>query len=116
MSVTLHKPGFDHAIQLINRGLEVITKSNWNEVKPDRDDLVHYLDTHSMDEYGQWFLGVDTAIPTNNSSRFSYPYGDFGVLHKSGLEAIIQEAAKNNQLDIKQAAEKLLAMVNQLKR
>lgn len=112
MSVKLNKAGFDHAMEIIKNGLEVEHDSgNWNEVKPTRDEQVRYLDTHSDEEYGLWFLGIDEEKKSDDISKYVFPFGDFSVLHKSALVAAEQQSA--HVPEIKQAAQKLLGMINQ---
>jgi len=112
MAVTLHKPGYDYAVAIIKKGLEIEHDSNnWEAVKPTQDEIVRYLNTHTLDEYGLWFLGIDSSRDPKDKSKFMYPYGDFKVLHKSALIAALKEAAKNNHEEIKTAAQKLVAMV-----
>jgi len=112
MAVKLHKAGFDHAMAMIQDGLEVEHDSNnWLQVQPTRDEIVHYLDTHTLEEYGLWFLGIDTDVDSKSSDKFKYPYGDFSVLHQSGLVAIEKDATMANNHDVKAAAQKLLTML-----
>ena len=114
MAVKLHKAGFDHAMAIIQDGLEVEHDSNnWEAVKPTRDEMDHYFNTHTLDEYGLWFLGIDTDADPKSSDKFKYPYGDFSVLHKSGLVAIEKDATMTNNHEIKTAAQKLLQLLNQ---
>ncbi len=117
MAVKLHKAGYEHAQSMIQKGVEVETiPNNWAEVKPDADDKLHYLKGHNLDEYGKWFLGIDTEKPANDSSKFMYPYGDFDVVQQSGLIAAQEEAGKNNHSDIKTAAQELLKKIGQSKK
>ena len=116
MAIKLNKAAYDHAVEIIKNGLEVEHDvSNWKEVKPDADEETRYLNTHSLDEYGLWFLGINTDAPQDSKERFLYPYGDFSVLHKSGLIAAEQEAGNKHHHDIKSAAQKLLEMVKKNK-
>jgi len=114
MSIKLHKRGYDHAVEIIKRGLEIEhDKGNWNEVKPTRDEEVRYLNTHSLEEYGAWFLGIDSSREEQGKVQYYYQFGDFGMVHLSALENIIQEAGKQNHPDIKDAAQKLVQMIQQ---
>lgn len=110
MSVKLNKAALDHAESMIKNGLEVEHDSgNWNEVKPTPDEHVRFLNTHSLDEYGLWFLGINSDADQNSKDKYLYPYGDFSVLHKSALVAIEQQAAKDHE--IKVAVQKLLSLI-----
>lgn len=110
MSIKLNKAGYDHAAALIKHGFEVEHDvHNWDEVKPDRDDKSKYINTHDLDEYGLWFLGIDTNADQKSIDKYCYPYGDFNVVQKSGILAAEKEAAKHNHAEIHKAAQELLA-------
>jgi hypothetical protein len=112
MSIILNKQAYEHAVEIIKDGLEVEHDvSNWEEVKPTPDEQVRHLNTHSLDEYGLWFLGIDTDADKDDKSKFLYPYGDFSVLHKSALIVAEQQATQKHHHEIKVAAQKLLAMI-----
>jgi len=112
MSIKINQAAYDHAVEIIKDGLEVEHDvSNWKEVKPDVDEMARYLNTHSLDEYGLWFLGINSDADQNSKDKFVYPYGDFAVLHKSALIAAEQEAGNKHHHEIKEAAKKLLAMI-----
>src|SRR5262245_50028248 len=113
MAVKLNKAGFDRAMSIIRNGLEVEHDSNnWEAVKPSKDQMVKFLNTHSLEEYGQWFLGIKSEVDAKDSSKYVYPWGDFSVLHKSALMATDKQAAQNNDSEIKSAVQKLLEMIS----
>jgi hypothetical protein len=115
MSIKLHKAGYDHAVALIKRGLEIEHDKggNWNEAKATADEEVHYLNTHSLEEYGSWFLGIDSSRNDQGKAQYCCPFGNFGTLHVSALETIIRDAEKQKLADIKEAAQKLLTQIEQ---
>ncbi len=111
MAIKLNKSGYDNAVAIIKNGLEVEHDTDWNEDRPTKDEAIRFLDNHDLNEYGLWFLGVDTEVPAKDSSKFIYQYGDFAVLHKSALEDIVKQATKNKNDEVKNAAQKLLNML-----
>lgn len=113
MSIKLNSAGYEYAVSIIKNGLEVEHDStNWDEVKPTLDDQVRHLNTHTLDEYGLWFLGIDTDADQASQSKYVYPHGDFKVLHKSALIIAEKQATNDHQHEIKSAAQKLLNMIN----
>src|SRR5579872_4726376 len=109
MAVKLNKSGYEHAEEMIRLGVEVDhIPDNWDEVKPTVDDELNYIDSHTLEEYGLWYLGVDTSIPANNRAKFVYPYGDFNVVQESALIIAERQAKKNQHDDIAKAAGELL--------
>ncbi len=82
MAVVLNKAAYDHAVAIIKKGLEIEHDvKNWHEVKPTPDEIARFLDTHTLDEYGTWFLGINTDADQKDKSKFEYPFGDLQVLH-----------------------------------
>lgn len=117
MAIIVNKAGYDHAISIIKKGLEVDhSATNWEEVRPSRDEEVRFLNTHSLDEYGQWFLGIKTDSDPQDTKKFVYPFGDFSILHKSALIAAEKNGAQFGHEEIKAVAHKLLEMINQQKK
>jgi len=116
MAFKLNKAGCEHAAAMIRQGLEVEHETgNWNEVRPTSDEEARYLDTHDIEEYGLWFLGINTDIEANSKEHYVYPYGDFNVVQKSGLIAAEQQAKKDHSDEIANAARTLLELLNQKK-
>lgn len=112
MAIKLHKEGFDHAKAVIENGLEVEHSSNWDAVKPTKDEEVRHLNTHTLDEYGIWFLGIDTEVPENDKSKFVYPHGDLKVVHKSALIIAEEQAREKGHKDIQKAAQELIELID----
>lgn len=117
MAIKLHNAGFEKAEEMIRHGIEIEhTSNNWEKVKPSVDDELNYLGSHSLEEYGLWFLGIDTSAPSENRSKFVYPFGDFNVVQESAL-IVAEELAKTNHHDeIAVAAQKLLKKITHSKR
>lgn len=113
MAVILNKKAFEHAKHLISSGEVQHDAANWESVKATLDEEVRYLNTHTMEEYGLWFLGINTGIAETSRHRYEFPYGDFSIVHRSGLEAIVRRAAQNGHKEIEAAAKQLLELIKQ---
>ena len=113
MSVKFNKSGYDRAVEIIENGLEVEhDTNNWEEVKPTVDEELQFIDTHTLEEYGEWFLGIrDEPELKNDRKKFIYPFGDFKVLHKSALLVSKRLAEKNRDNEIASKIDKLLEML-----
>lgn len=115
MAIKVNKDAYDHAVSIIKNGLEVENDTNnWDEVKPTPNELVRFLDTHTLEEYGLWFLGINSELDPKDKSKYVYPVGDLNVLHQSALELAVQQSAKNTDHEVKRAAEELLDMVKRM--
>lgn len=112
MAKKLNKRGYELAQQMIKHGFEIEhDENNWSEVKPSVQETTEYLDTHDLEEYGAWFLGIDTEAKENSQAKFVYPFGDFKVVHKSALLETETKARTNNDNEIAEAAKRLLQMI-----
>jgi hypothetical protein len=100
------------ARQLIRDG-KVNMDSDWSEAQPSADDENRYRDSHSWDEYGEWFLAIDTEASEETKDRYNFPYGDFKQLHRDGVIAAKQRAAQNDHTAIEKAADELLELVDE---
>ena len=112
MSKKLNKAGYDLAKQMIEHGFEVEhDENNWAEVKPTPSESVEYLNAHDLEQYGSWFLGIDTKAASDDKSKYAYPFGDFSVVHKSALLEAEKKATMNKDDEIVQAVKRLLQLI-----
>ena len=112
MSKKLNKIAYELAKQMIEHGFELEhDENNWKEAQPTPSESVEYLDTHSLDEYGSWFLGIDPEADPKDKAKFVYPFGDFKVVHKSALLEAEKRARMNKDHEIEQAAKRLLQLI-----
>ena len=116
MAIKLNEAGFEHAKELIKGGLEVEKKDcDWNAHKPTKDEVAKFLENHYLEEYGLWFLGVNTDIPENMRERYVFPYGDLKIVHKTAVLLAEEEAARKGVKEVQEAAKRLLEMINKSK-
>lgn len=112
MAIKLNKAAYDLAVSMIKNGLEVEhDANNWDEVQANLSEQVRYLRTHGLEQYGTWFLGIDTDADPKSKDKYVYPFGDFSVLHKSALLVAVKKAEQDQDEEIKKAASQLLAMI-----
>lgn len=113
MSKKLNKRAYDLAKQMIEHGFELEhDENNWKEAQPSVQETTEYLDAHDLDEYGAWFLGIDSEADQNSQSKFVYPFGDFKVVHKSALLDSEKKARENKDNEIAEAAKRLLQLID----
>ena len=100
------------AKSLIERRRYVLD-SKWSEANPSSDEASKFLERHGWEEYGEWHLAVDDEAGEETKDRYKFPYGDFRRLHRSGLIAAKQRAARNRYADIEKAADELLTLLDE---
>ena len=111
-AIHLNKKALEQAERLIKAGEIETFDSNWEAEKPTADEVNHYLDSHYMDEYGMWFLGINPEMPKDVKEYYDYPYGDLKTVQRAALIDTIKRAEKAGHKDVAQVAKRLLAMID----
>ena len=106
-SYTVNKEAVAHARRLIDAHHYVLN-SSWGDVQPSAADENAYLEKHSWDEYGAWFLGLTDGATDETKARYGFVFGDFRRLHRMGLVACQYRAAEWSHKEIELAAHDLL--------
>ena len=106
-SYTVNRAAVARARKLID-AKQYVLESEWGEVQPRADDENAYLESHSWDEYAEWFLGLTEGATDETKARHAFVYGDFRRLHRSGLIACQYRAAEWRHKEVELAAHDLL--------
>ena len=106
-SYTVNKAAVAKARKLIDAH-QYVLDSEWGEVQPRAGDENAYVESHSWDEYGEWFLGLTEGATEETKARYGFVYGDFRRLHRSGLIACQYRAAEWRHKEVELAAHQLL--------
>src|SRR5262249_58175128 len=92
---------------------QYVLESSWGEANPGADDENAFIERNGWERYSEWHLAVDEDAPAETKERFSFPYGDFHRVHRSGLIAAKQRAAQLGHDDIERAADDLLVSLDE---
>jgi hypothetical protein len=112
MSIKLNPKAIEHAEKLIKAHEFEYNHVPWSESHPTQTQTVRYLNTHDLEEYGEWFLGVDTDnAKVESKERYVYPVGDFSEIQRSALKLAAERAQKHNHQEVAQAAQRLLDLI-----
>jgi len=87
---------------------QYVLDSDWGDAQPSADDENAFLETHSWDEYGEWFLGLTEGANDDTKARYGFVYGDFRRVHRTGLIACQYRAAEWRHKEVELAAHDLL--------
>jgi hypothetical protein len=87
---------------------QYVLESTWGDVQPSAEDENAYLESHSWDDYSDWFLGLTEGATDETKARYGFVYGDFRRLHRSGLIACQFRAAEWQHKEVELAAHNLL--------
>ena len=96
-----------HAERLID-ARQYVLGSEWGTVQPKAADENAYLESHSLEEYARWHLGLTEGADDETKARYAFVYGDFRRVHRMGLIACHYRAAEWRHKEIELAAHDLL--------
>ena len=96
-----------HARKLIDAH-QYVLESDRGDAQPSADDENAFLETHSWDEYGEWYLGLTEGASDDTKARYGFVYGDFRRVHRTGLIACQYRAAEWRHKEVELAANDLL--------
>ena len=104
---TLNEPAVARARRLID-ARQYVLDSDWGAAQPRAEDENAYLERHSWEDYGEWFLGLTDGATDETKGRYGFVYGDFRRVHRMGLIACQFRAAEWRHKAIELAASDLL--------
>jgi hypothetical protein len=96
-----------HARRLIDAH-QYVLDSVWADVQPTADDENAFLESHTLDDYGAWHLGLTDGANDDTKARYAFVYGDIRRVHRMGLIACQYRAAEWRHKEIELAAHELL--------
>lgn len=112
MAIEVNREGFEFARQLIEDGRYVLDEhGDWENVNPDTDQQDNFIRERGMKDFANWHLGIKVGGSFNEKSAYSFPYGDYHKVYRSGLIAAEERAAQYHHGAVEQAAKDLLAML-----
>ena len=103
----VNEAGLAHARELI-AARRYVLRSEWGAVQPSAFQENAYLESHSWEEYAQWFLGLTDGAKEHTKARYAFVYGDFRRVHRSGIIACHYRAAEWRHKEIELASHELL--------
>jgi len=109
----VNERGVARAERLID-ARQYVLRSDWGDVQPRAAAENSYLESHSWEEYGEWFLGLTDGPADDTKARYAFVYGDFRRIHRSGLIAGHYRAAEWRHKEIELAAHELLQRLDQV--
>lgn len=113
MAAKLNHKALTHARKLIKSGkVERDVRDDWSEHAPSADDGNAYIDKHGFAAFAEWHLGRDADQSEGTKGSVSFPFGDFKKIHRCAVISLESRAAQYGHDDIRDAAKKLLEMID----
>lgn len=108
----VNKAGVAKARKLIDAGTYDDT-TEWSDAAPSAAEGNKEIEQHGYDGYGEWHLGIDQEASEETKSRYGFPCGDFAKVNRAALVHAKQRAAQNDHDEIADAADALLAHLDE---
>ena len=106
-SYSVNKRAVAHARRLIDAH-QYVLNSDWGEAQPKAADENAFLESHSWEEYAEWYLGLTEGASEDTKAAYGFVYGDFRRVHRTGLIACQYRAAEWRHKEVELAAHDLL--------
>jgi hypothetical protein len=113
MTIELNKPALRHARALVRDGKIVRDgQGDWSEAQPTPDEENSFIERDGWTEYAHWHMGIDKSADRETKDAYSFPFGDFRKVHRSGVIAGEVRAAQFDHAEIRDALKKLLELID----
>ena len=113
MSIELNQPALRHARALIRDGQVVRDeRDDWSEAAPTAEEENAFIEKEGWTEYSHWHLGVDRSENHDTKKAYSFPFGDFAKVHRSGVISAESRAGQYDHDEIRDALKSLLDLID----
>ncbi|HWI31325.1 MAG TPA: hypothetical protein VNT50_07525 [Microbacterium sp.] len=113
MAIELNEPALRHARALVREGKLVRDeRDDWSEAAPTADEENAFIEREGWTEYSHWHLGIDKSENGRTKQAYSFPFGDFRKVHRSGVIAGESRAGQHDHAEVRDALKKLLELID----
>jgi hypothetical protein len=113
MAIELNKPALEQARSLVRDGKVVRDeRDDWSEAAPTADEENAFIEREGWTAYSHWHLGVDRDENPETKQAYTFPYGDFRRVHRSGVIAGESRAGQYDHTEVEDALKGLLELID----
>lgn len=113
MVIELNNPALRHARALVRDGKVVRDeRDDWSEAAPSADDENSFIDENGWTEFSHWHLGIDKSENAETKQAYTFPFGDFDRVHRSGVISAESRAGQYDHTEIRDALRSLLDLID----
>ncbi len=113
MAIELNNPAVRHARALVHDGKVVRDeRDDWSEAAPTAEEENDFIEREGWTEFSHWHLGIDRDENPETKQAYSFPYGDFRKVHRSGVISGESRAGQYDHTEIKDELKKLLELID----
>lgn len=114
MSIELNRPALQHARTLIREGKVVRDeRDDWSEAAPSAADENTFIEQHGWTEFSHWHLGIDKSANRETKHAYTFPFGDFSRVRRSGVISGESRAGQYDHDEIRDELRKLLELIDE---
>src|SRR3954463_5308395 len=113
MAIELNQPALRQARALVRDGKVVRDERDaWSEAAPTADEENSFIEQQGWTEYSHWHLGIDREENPETKGAYSFPFGDFRRVHRSGVISGESRAGQFDHAEIRDALRSLLELID----
>jgi hypothetical protein len=113
MAIELNNPAYENARALVRDGKVVRDeRDDWSEAAPTADEENAFIEREGWTAYSHWHLGIDKSENPETKQAYSFPFGDFRRVHRSGVIAGESRAGQYDHDEVEDALKKLLGLID----
>lgn len=114
MAIELNQPALKHARALVREGKVVRDdRDAWSEAAPTPDEENAFIEREGWTEFSHWHLGIDKSEDRQTKGAYSFPFGDFRKVHRSGVISGESRAGQYDHAEIRDALKALLDLIDE---
>ena len=114
MAIELNQPALRHARSLVREGKVVRDeRDDWSEAAPTADEENAFIEREGWTQYSHWHLGIDRDENHETKGAYSFPFGDFRRVHRSGVISAESRAGQYDHDEIRDALASLLKLIDE---
>jgi len=113
MTIELNEPALRQARALVRDGkVTRDERDDWSEAAPTADEENSFIEREGWTEFAHWHLGVDKSENRETKQAYSFPYGDFRTVRRSGVISAESRAGQYDHAEIRDALKSLLELID----
>jgi hypothetical protein len=113
MGIELNEPALRQARALVRDGKVVRDeRDDWSEAAPTADEENAFIEREGWTEFAHWHLGVDKDENRETKQAYTFPYGDFQRVRRSGVISAESRAGQYDHTEIRDALRSLLELID----
>lgn len=113
MVIELNEPALRSARALVRDGKVVKDeRDDWSEAAPTPDEENAFIEREGWTEYSHWHMGIDKGADRETKQAYSFPFGDFRKVHRSGVISGESRAGQHDHTEIAEALKGLLELID----